>query len=137
MKSETHQSNASFLQGEESLPASLFPIDLPALVRMLKFSNSWERGELCSTVLFKNQGKKIVLAAMPEGTEITSNKCNDPITLQVIEGSLKLQTREANRSLIKGHLHTLAENTKFLLASTQESVLLITIAANAMASEYN
>jgi hypothetical protein len=137
MKSETHQLNASFLQGEESLPDSLFPLDLPALVRMLKLSNKWERGEICSTILLKSQGEKIVLAAMPEGTEITSNKCSDPITLQVIEGRLKLKTREANRSLIKGHLHTLAENTKFLLASTQESALLITIATSAMVPEYN
>jgi hypothetical protein len=137
MKSERHQANATMLPGEESSDDSLLSFDLPTLIRMLKFGNSWERGELCSTVLFKSPGKKIVLAAIPEGTEITSNKCNDPITLQVIEGSLKLKTLEVNRSLIKGHLHTLAENTKFLLASTQESVLLITIAANAMASEYN
>jgi hypothetical protein len=137
MKSERHQANATMLPGEESSDDSLLSFDLPTLIRMLKFGNSWERGELCSTVLFKSPGKKIVLAAIPEGTEITSNKCNDPITLQVIEGSLMLKTLKVNRSLIKGHLHTLAENTKFLLASTEETVLLITVAANAMASEYN
>lgn len=115
----------------------MIPYDLPALVKMLKISNSWEKGELCSTVLLKSPVKQIVLAAMPEGTEITSNRSDDPITLQIIEGSLMLKTRKQNRSLNKGHLLTLTENTKFLLASTEETVLLITVAANAMATEYN
>jgi hypothetical protein len=47
-----------------------------------------------------------------------------------------LKTRKENRSLLKGHLLTITENTKFQLASTEETVLLITVAANAMAMEY-
>lgn len=137
MKSEKHQSNASFIQDGESVMSPLLPFDLPALVQMLKFSNSWEMGELCSTVLLKSPGKQIVLAAIPEGTEITSKKSGDPITLQVIEGSLMLKTRNEKRPLFKGHLLTLNENTKFQLASKQESVLLITVGANTMAPEYN
>lgn len=135
MKSEPHQSNASFHPGEGSLLTSLLPFDLTALVQMLKVSNSWERGELCSTVLLKSRGQQIVLAAMPEGTEISSKKSDDSITLQIIEGSLMLKTRKENRSLNKGHLHTLSDNTKFLLSSTEETVLLITIAVNVMAKE--
>jgi hypothetical protein len=119
------------------LPTSLLQYDMPALVQMLKISNSWERGELCSAVLLRSPGKNIVLAAIPEGTEITSKKSNDPITLQIIEGSLMLKTRNENRSLIEGHSLTLSENTTFLLASTEETVLLITVAANAMATEHN
>jgi hypothetical protein len=137
MKSEEHLSDATMLPGEESSDDSLLSFDLPKLIRMLKFGNSWERGELCSKVLLKSPDKKIVLAAIPEGTEVTSSKSDDPITLQIIEGSLMLKTRKVNRSLIKGHLLTLAENTKFKLASKEESVLLITVAANAMATEYN
>lgn len=136
MKNENYQYNASFIQGEGSLLTSMLPYDLPALVQMLKVSTSWERGELCSTVLLKSPGKQIVLAAIPEGTEITSDKSNDPITLQIIEGSLMLKTRNESRSLNKGHLLTLTENTTFLLASTEETVLLITVAADAIAQEY-
>jgi hypothetical protein len=137
MKSGKLKYNASIFRGEESILASLLPFDLPALVRMLKISNSWEKGELCSTVLLKSPGKQIVLAAIPEGTEVTSNKSNDSITLHVIEGSLMLKTRNKSRSLIKGHLHTLAENTNFMLASTEETVLLITVVANSVVPEYN
>lgn len=137
MKSETHQTNATILPGEELSDDSLLPFNLQSLIRMLKFGNSWERGELCSTVLLKSPGKKIVLAAIPEGTEITSKKSNDPITLQIIEGSLMLKTRKENRSLIKGNLLTLTENTNFKLASNEETVLLITVAANEMATDYN
>ena len=137
MKSEKHQSNATMLPGMELSDDSLLSFDLPKLIRMLKFGNSWKSGELCSTVLLKNPDKKIVLAAIPEGTEITSNKSDEPIILQIIEGSLMLKTRKEKRSLIKGHLHILDENTRFLLASKEETVLLITVPANAMAAEYN
>lgn len=137
MKSETHQSNATILPGEKLSDDSLLSFDLPTLTRMLKFGNSWERGELCSKVLLKSPGKQIVLAAIPKGTEITSNKTDQPITLQIIEGSLMVKIRNENRSLIKGHLLTITENTKFQLASTEETVLLITVTADAMAPEYN
>ena len=79
-------------------------------------------------ILLKSPGKQIVLTALHEGTEINSYQSNDSITLQIIEGKLRFQTRKESITLDKGQLLTLHENIKYSLSTMEETVFLLTIA---------
>ncbi len=107
-------------------------IDLPALIRNMKHSHSWTKGELNAMVLLKNPGKQVVLAALHEGTEIISYQSNDSITFQIIEGSMKFNTRKTSATIDKGQMLTLNEKIKYRLTTRQETVLLLSIAKDTL-----
>jgi quercetin dioxygenase-like cupin family protein len=104
--------------------------DLPVLIEKMKHSHTWESGELHAMILLRNPGKKVVLAALHEGTEINSFQSDDSITFQIIEGKIKFHSRNESLTLGKGQLLTLHEKVKYSLTTREEAILLLTIAKN-------
>ena len=92
---------------------------------MIKHSKSWEDGELDSLVLLKNPDEKVVLAAVHEGTQITSFLTNDTVTLQILEGNLRYITHNDSVILREGQIITV--NEKYMLIAGEETVFLLTI----------
>jgi len=121
-KTKTH----GFLKG------SLRAFDLPSLIDRMKQSSKWANGELNAIVLLKSRYRQIVLTALHEETEIVSFQSNDSITLHIIEGKLRFQTRKESVTLYKGQLLTLHEKIKYSLTTGKETVFLLTIANSAL-----
>jgi len=128
MEFETLTVKPALTVNDLSLNASLLMFDLPALIEMMKHSNTWAKGEINAMILLKSPGKQIVLTALHEGTEINSFQSDDSVTFQIIEGKLKLYTRKESVILDKGQLMTLHDNIRYRLTSTEETVFLLTIA---------
>ncbi|HZK95022.1 MAG TPA: hypothetical protein VFC67_12510 [Prolixibacteraceae bacterium] len=126
--------NANYLQSKDSNTGnpSLLMFNLPALVDKMKHKQSWANGELSAMILLKTPNKQIVLTAMHDGTEIQSFQSDDSITFQIIEGQLMLHTRKESVTLVKGQLLTLHENIKYSLNTSEETVLLLTIASGVL-----
>ncbi len=102
--------------------------DLPRLIRNMKLSRTWAGGDLNSMILLKGSGKNVVLLALHEGTEIVSYQENDSITFQIIEGSLKFNTRSTTAALGMGQVLTLSDKVRYRLTASEETVLLLSIA---------
>jgi hypothetical protein len=83
-------------------------------------------------ILLKRSGKEIVLAAFHEGTDIVSFQANDGITFQIIEGSLKFNTRKASATIARGQMLTLNGKIKYRLTTSEETVLLLSITKNTL-----
>jgi len=104
--------------------------DLPALIRNMKLSNAWQKGNLNSMVLLKNTEKNVMLVALHEGTEIVSYQSNDSITFQIIEGKMEFYTRKTSAAIGMGQVLTLNDKVKYRLTAGEETVLLLSIAKN-------
>ena len=105
-----------------------FPnFDLRELIGILKNDLKWKKGEMNMMILRKNQVKKIVLAVLHEKTQIKSVQINDSITIQVIEGHLKLHFKKESVDLINGETITIDEKTKYKINSIDETSFLITL----------
>jgi len=128
MEKETVLAKPPLPGNKRSHNASLLTFDVPALIESMKNSHSWTKGELNTMILLKSPERQIVLTALHEGTEIESFQSNDSITFQIIEGKLKLHTREESVILEKGQLLTLHDNIKYNLICKEETVFLLTIA---------
>jgi quercetin dioxygenase-like cupin family protein len=102
--------------------------DLPDLIRNMKLSNAWVRGDLNSMILVKNTEKNVMLVALHEGTEIVSYQSNDSITFQIIEGKLEFYTRKTSAAIGMGQVLTLNDKVKYRLTASEETVLLLSIA---------
>ena len=114
-------------ENSSSVGATFLPLDMPALIDNLKQAKSWKRGELNAIILLKTPVKKIVLTILHPGTEVRSFQADDSVTIQVIEGRLRLHFGSKYINLNKGELMTLREKAKYTIDSLEESALLLTL----------
>jgi len=121
----------AFSKEEEVLRTSSFKtFDLPTLVKEIKKSRAFEKGELNSMTLLKSPEKQIVLTALHEGTEINSFQANDSITFQIIEGKLVFYANKESVTLEMGQMMTVQEKVKYSLTTWEDTVFLLTIATS-------
>jgi hypothetical protein len=93
----------------------------------MKQSLLWTRGKPCSNILLNHQKEKIVLAVLPKNTEVVSFQDFDSITFRVIEGRLKLKSKNRTAFLDKGHDLTLVDKEEYFLSNSEETAYLLTI----------
>ena len=110
----------------------LFHPEIKTLIRNIKHSRAWARGDQNAMFLVKHSGRQIVLAAFHPGTDIFSYQSNDSITFQIIEGSLKFNSRKASATIAMGQVLTLNGRVKYRLTTSEETVLLLSVAKNTL-----
>jgi len=101
--------------------------DMVSLITTMKQSTSWANGELNALILLKSRDKKVVLTAMPQGTEITSYQSNDSVKFQIIEGRIQFNARKDEAIISDGQEMTYNENSRYRLTAQKETVFLLTI----------
>jgi len=102
------------------------------MIRNIKHSRTWITGNQNAMILLKRSGKEMVLAAFHEGTDIVSYQANDSITFQIIEGSLKFNSRKASATIAKGQVMTVNGNVKYRLTTSENTVLLMSVTKNSL-----
>jgi quercetin dioxygenase-like cupin family protein len=107
---------------------SLNSSDLSVLIANLKNEQKWGNGELKSAILLRSPAKKIVLTVLHKGTEISSFQSDDSVTIQVIEGKLKLKYRNKDFNLSKGEILIMNERVKYVIDSVEDSAFLMILA---------
>lgn len=78
-------------------------------------------------ILMKNPTRKIVLALMQPGTEVSSFQANDSITFRVLEGKINLRTGKGSLVITRGEIVILHDKVKYVIDTVDESALLITL----------
>jgi len=126
-----------FYKDDHSHHASLSVFDFPTLIGKMKRTNSWVKGDPDTMVLLKTPAKQIVLAALHEGTRITSFQTGESITFQIIEGKMKFHLRKKSVNLVEGQLLTLNEHQNYSMSTDQEIILLLTITTNSVKPSEN
>jgi quercetin dioxygenase-like cupin family protein len=99
--------------------------DLSVLIANLKNEETWEQGELKSAVLLRSPSKKIILTVLHKGTEISSFQSDDSVTVQVIEGNLKLNYENKIFNLRKGEIMIIKDRAKYKIDSVEDSAFLM------------
>ena len=102
------------------------------LVKKLKNSPNWSKGDLDAIVILKRPDKQIVITALHSGTEINSFQSGDSVTFHIIEGKLAFHTQKQSVILNEGQLFTLCEKLKYKLISREDTVFMLTITNNAI-----
>ena len=83
--------------------------------------------KLKSVILVNRNDKKILITALRDKTEISSFQSDDSVTIQLLEGKLRLHTWKESVTLDKGHFITITEKVKYQLTPLEETVFLLTI----------
>jgi quercetin dioxygenase-like cupin family protein len=107
--------------------ALLHSFNLSTQVEKKKHRPAWLKRELNSMVLLDRPDRKVILTTFHDGVEIDSFHSNDSLTLQIIRGKLKFQTRKGSIILNEDQSYTLDENIHYRLTTGEETVFLLTI----------
>lgn len=137
MEIESLQAKLPHPRNYRSSDCKLLAFDIPSLIKTMKQSVSWAKGELNALILLKSPEKQIILTAMHEGTVIESFQANDSITFQIIEGKLKFHVRKDTITLNEGQQITLDEKIKYSLSSEVETVFMLTISDKISKNTHN
>ncbi len=96
------------------------------LIGIMKREPKWEKGELNTMILLKSPLKKILLTILHEGTDVLSYQSGKSLTIQIIEGQLKLQINNESVILNSNEVFTLTENVNYSFEATDDTAFLLT-----------
>lgn len=112
--------------GDRVLDAPYVLADLPAFIEQVKDEKAWDKSDRNGITVFKTDGITIVLSAFKEGAVIKDNIVNGFLTLQVLEGKVRLDTLEGEIDMQDNQLITFHPNIPHSIEARSGAVLLIT-----------
>ena len=104
--------------------------DLPSLLAELRAERALAEEGRNSIILHKSAGLRVVLVAMRKGAKIPGHAAAFPVTVQVIDGSLRFEAGGRSEILTSGRLLTLQADIRHDVEALEEAAFLLTLAGN-------
>ena len=112
--------------GDRVIDAPYVFADLPAFIDQVKDENAWGKSDRNAITVFKSAGMTIVLSALKEAAVIKDNVVDGFLILQVLEGSIKMETLEGDATLKENQMIVFHPCIPHSLEAESDSVILIT-----------
>lgn len=116
---------------ERSLDAAWLSFDLPATLKRMKDEETWRSSSRNAMTLMKDRGQRIVLIAMHGRTETAMHRSDGQLSVQVIEGTLRVHTDTQEATLNPGELLVLHAEIPHAIEALRESAFLLTLSTEA------
>ena len=110
-----------------SAPDSLEVFDIPDLLEELKREEPWHAGKRNAMTLLKDKNLSVVLVVMHGGSSIEYHQTRCPVTVQVVEGQLRINTDKESVNVGTGEIATLPAGLRHSLEALQECGFLLTL----------
>lgn len=101
------------------------------MLKRIKAEDTWRSSSRNAMTLMKSRGQRIVLIAMHDKTEIPMHRADGQISLQVLEGSLRVHTDAQAITLGEGELLALHAEIPHAIEAICESAFLLTLSTEA------
>ena len=112
---------------DRPLSGEVLTARLPLLLDELRAEEIWDEEGRNSRTVFKAQGLRVVLVLLGAGRRVRSHKAESPLTLQVIEGQVRLRAGKEDLILGPGAIAELGAKVPHDLKATKEAAFLLSI----------
>ena len=112
-------------EGDRVLDAPYVFADLPGFKEQVKDEKAWEKSDRNAITVFKTEGMTIVLSAMKEGAVIKDNTVNGYFTVQVLEGSIRMDTLEGDIKMTEHQLISFHPRIPHSIEALTDCVMLL------------
>jgi quercetin dioxygenase-like cupin family protein len=112
----------------QRLAAPVLTFDLPAELAQLRGEPAWARGDRNAKTLVKEPDFRLVLVALKAGARLEEHLAPGRISIQTLEGQLRLRVAGEEVVLPAGHLVSLERDVPHDVEAEGESAFLLTIA---------
>ena len=116
---------------ERPLDGAWLSFDLPMMLKRIKAEQTWRSSIRNAVTLMKSRGQRVVLIAMHGKTEMPMHRADGQLSLQVIEGSLRVHTDARAITLGQGELLALHAEVPHAIEAMRESAFLLTLSTEA------
>ncbi|MES2431586.1 MAG: hypothetical protein V4556_11655 [Bacteroidota bacterium] len=113
-------------EGERVLNAPFVFIDIPDYIRQLLEEDAWEKNDRNSITVYKNERITTVIVCLHESAVINNNSIDGYLSIQVIDGKIKLQIETEDTEMVKGQSVALHRYINHSIEALQDSILLLT-----------
>lgn len=113
-------------EGDRVLDAPYVFADLAAFTAQVKDEKAWEKSDRNAITVFKTEGMTIVLSALKDGAVIKDNIVNGHFTVQVLEGTIRMETLEGDADMEKNQLMAFHPAIPHSIEAKTNTVLLLT-----------
>ncbi|OJW80999.1 MAG: hypothetical protein BGO69_13115 [Bacteroidetes bacterium 46-16] len=128
MQEKYNDATANRPNGNRLIDASLIGIDINDYIQQLKDEEAWQKNDRNAITLFKTDNMRIVLAAFHENATMPGNTTSGTISLQVLEGKVKISSGLGQIDVGEKQMAALHGEVPYSITAVEESVFLLTIA---------
>ena len=128
MQEKYNDATSNRPNGSRLIDASLIGIDIKEYINQLKDEEAWQKNDRNAITLFKSDNMRLVLAAFREGASMPGNTTSGTISVQVLDGHIKINSGLGQVELRKAQMATLHGEVPYSVTAMEESVFLLTIA---------
>ena len=111
-------------EGSRIIDASWVFTDIEAMLKQLRSENAWEKNDRNGITIFKTEQMTVVLTILKAGTLIENNSVDGLYMLQVIKGSLLVESGDYPIKVGEGNILNLHAGVKHSILAKQETELL-------------
>jgi len=115
--------------GDRTIDAPSLLLDLPAFIRQIRAEDEWRDNDRNSITIFKTNDLRIVLGGLHKDAEMVPHKSEGVMSIQVLEGSLNVNTDELDATLNTGQVIVVHKGCNYRVVATEEAIYLLTISA--------
>ncbi len=121
------ETSGSSERAAQQLVGATQTFDLAAESAQLRYERGFREGDRNANTLVKAPAFRVVLTAMRAGARLEEHHAAGPITIQTIEGRLRLQVGGQPVDLPAGHLLALESGLAHAVEALEDSVFLLTL----------
>ena len=111
------------------LAGPILTFDLEEQIAELRREESYGRSGRAGRTLAKSGRFRLTLTAMAAGNEIGTHQADSPMTLQVLQGSLRFRSASGEHEMRAGQVLFFGPGDAHDIRASEESALLITLSA--------
>jgi quercetin dioxygenase-like cupin family protein len=112
--------------GDRVLDAPFVFIDIPDLVEQIIHEKAWEKNDRNGITVYKTDDLTIVVTALQEGVAMEDNEVNGYLTIQVLEGTLRVNADGEERELYENQMMAFHPGVKHSATAVSDTILMIT-----------
>lgn len=127
MKRKFNEATPQRPEGDRLLDASMVSIDLPSFIEQIRQEPTWKDSDRNAITVFKTNGMRIVLIALHAGAEMIKHTAGGIISIQVLEGQIKITTDLQSVELGQGQMLALHKRIPHCVLAINETIFLLTL----------
>jgi quercetin dioxygenase-like cupin family protein len=113
-------------EGDRVIDAPFVFVGLQSFILQLKEEDAWKKNDRNGITVFKTGNVTVVVSALHEGAEVLDTTIDGIVSVQVIEGTVRINTSEGDMDLKEKEMVCFHPNTTHSIKATTEAVILIT-----------
>jgi quercetin dioxygenase-like cupin family protein len=113
--------------GDRVLDGTYVFVDIPSYTRQIKDEKAWEKNDRNGITVFKSENITMVITALQKGASIEDNTVDGFLTIQVLDGTIRISAPDGDIDAVKKQLITFHPQIPHSLAATTDAILLLTV----------